>query len=133
MLETGQENKDSLPDDESYDSLIVALLNVNQIDRALKYIDLTLRSGYMLSMDAFLGCVRSCVKNGRLDTLVSVIERCKVCLAGCWTIIIVPVLMMTDCDFMNVIRKWIRTNRYVLLGMHAIILQILQCNQITAI
>ncbi|KAL8533652.1 hypothetical protein ACS0TY_009886 [Phlomoides rotata] len=77
MLETGQEYKDSLPDDESYDSVIGALLNVNQIDRALKYIDLTLSSGYMLSMDAFLGCVRSCVKNGRLDTLVSVIERCK--------------------------------------------------------
>lgn len=82
MLETGQENKDSLPDDESYDSIIVALLYVNQIDRALKYIDLTLKSGYMLSMDAFLGFVRSCVKNGRLDTLVSVIERCKVHMFG---------------------------------------------------
>ncbi|KAL0420879.1 UNVERIFIED_CONTAM: Pentatricopeptide repeat-containing protein, mitochondrial [Sesamum latifolium] len=55
MLQTGKEYKDSLPDDESYDLIV----------------------GYMLSMSAFLRCVQSCVNNGRLDTLVSIIERCK--------------------------------------------------------
>ncbi|KAL2226244.1 UNVERIFIED_CONTAM: Pentatricopeptide repeat-containing protein, mitochondrial [Sesamum indicum] len=77
MLQTGTEYKDSLPDDESYDLIVGMLLSANQIDSALKYIDLTLESGYMLSMSAFLRCVQSCVNNGRLDTLVSIIERCK--------------------------------------------------------
>ncbi|KAK4430073.1 Pentatricopeptide repeat-containing protein, mitochondrial [Sesamum alatum] len=77
MLQTGKEYKDSLPDDESYDLIVGMLLSTNQIDSALKYIDLTLKSGYMLSMSAFLRCVQSCVNNGRLDTLVSIIERCK--------------------------------------------------------
>ncbi|KAG8383040.1 hypothetical protein BUALT_Bualt05G0143100 [Buddleja alternifolia] len=77
MLQTGKEYKDSLPDDESYDLIIGMLLSSNQIDSALKYIDLTLKSGYMLSMNAFEGCVQRCVSNVRLDTLVSIIERCK--------------------------------------------------------
>ncbi|KAG9140124.1 hypothetical protein Leryth_015754 [Lithospermum erythrorhizon] len=46
-------------------------------ESALKYIDLSLKSGYMLSMDAFTDCVRSCVNQGRLDLLLSIIERCK--------------------------------------------------------
>ncbi|KAK4423690.1 Pentatricopeptide repeat-containing protein, mitochondrial [Sesamum alatum] len=77
MLQTGKEYKESLPDDESYDLVIGMLLSRNQIDSSLKYIDLTLKSGYMLSMKAFVDCVRICVSNGRLDTLVSIIERCK--------------------------------------------------------
>ncbi|KAH6763089.1 Tetratricopeptide repeat superfamily protein [Perilla frutescens var. hirtella] len=77
MLQTGKEHKESLPDNESFDLVIEMLLSRNHIDSALKYIDLTLKSGYMLSMKAFVDCVQSCVKNGRLDTLVSVIERCK--------------------------------------------------------
>ncbi|KAL0386016.1 UNVERIFIED_CONTAM: Pentatricopeptide repeat-containing protein, mitochondrial [Sesamum radiatum] len=77
MLQTGKEYKDSLPDDESYDLIVGMFLSTNQIDSALKYIDITLESGYMLSMSAFLRCVQSCVNNGRLDTLVSIIERCK--------------------------------------------------------
>ncbi|KAI3467253.1 hypothetical protein Pfo_023916 [Paulownia fortunei] len=77
MLQIGKEYKESLPDDESYDLIVSLLLSTNQIDYALKYIDLTLKSGYMLSMNAFMGCVQSCVNNGRLDTLVSIIERCK--------------------------------------------------------
>ncbi|KAK4399845.1 Pentatricopeptide repeat-containing protein, mitochondrial [Sesamum angolense] len=77
MLQTGKEYKESLPDDESYDLVIGMLLSTNQIDSALKYIDLTLKSGYMLSMKAFVDCVRICVSNVRLDTLVSIIERCK--------------------------------------------------------
>ncbi|KAL0447002.1 UNVERIFIED_CONTAM: Pentatricopeptide repeat-containing protein, mitochondrial [Sesamum latifolium] len=77
MLQTGKEHKESLPDDESYDLVIGMLLSRNQIDSALKYIDLTLKSGYMLSMKAFVDCVRICVSNVRLDTLVSIIERCK--------------------------------------------------------
>lgn len=74
MLQT---DKESLPDDESYDLVIGMLLLTDQIDAALKYIDLTLKSGYILSVNVFTECVRSCVNKGRLDTLVSIIERCK--------------------------------------------------------
>ncbi|KAI8021283.1 Pentatricopeptide repeat-containing protein [Camellia lanceoleosa] len=74
MLQT---DKESLPDDESYDLVIGMLLLTDQIDPALKYIDLTLKSGYILSVNVFTECVRSCVNKGRLDTLVSIIERCK--------------------------------------------------------
>ncbi|KAL6577756.1 hypothetical protein OROMI_010084 [Orobanche minor] len=77
MLQTGKEFKESLPDEESYDIVICMLLSKNQIHSALKFIDLTLKSGYMLSMKAFTSCVQRCVDNGRLDTLVSIIERCK--------------------------------------------------------
>ncbi|XP_057494836.1 pentatricopeptide repeat-containing protein At1g26460, mitochondrial [Actinidia eriantha] len=74
MLQTG---KESLPDDESYDLVIGMLFLTDQIDSALKYIDLTLKSGYILSVKTFTECVRSCVDKGRLDALVSIIERCK--------------------------------------------------------
>ncbi|KAL7194108.1 hypothetical protein ACSBR1_034509 [Camellia fascicularis] len=74
MLQT---DKESLPDDESYDLVIGMLLLTDQIDAALKYIDLTLKSGYILSVNVFTECVRNCVNKGRLDTLVSIIERCK--------------------------------------------------------
>ncbi|KAE9605574.1 hypothetical protein Lal_00024602 [Lupinus albus] len=74
MLQTGNE---SLPDDESYDLIIGMHFLTDQIDVAFKYIDLTLKSGYTLSMKVFMDCVRSCVNKGRLDTLVTIIERCK--------------------------------------------------------
>eukprot|EP01018_Ginkgo_biloba_P030852 Gb_21554 [translate_table: standard] len=74
MIETGQ---DASPDEESYDLVIGLLFLVNQIDSALRYLDLTLKSGYMLSMSVFSDCVRTCVNAGRLDTLMSIIERCK--------------------------------------------------------
>ncbi|KGN47649.1 pentatricopeptide repeat-containing protein At1g26460, mitochondrial [Cucumis sativus] len=74
MLQTGEE---SMPDDESYDLVIRMLLSTYQIDAALKYIDLTSKPGHMLSLKAFSECVRSCVRKGRLDTLVSVIDKCK--------------------------------------------------------
>ncbi|XP_031274453.1 pentatricopeptide repeat-containing protein At1g26460, mitochondrial [Pistacia vera] len=74
MLQTG---KESLPDDESYDLVIGMLFLTDQIDTALKFIDMALKSGYLLSMKVFSGCVRSCVTKGRLDTLVSIIEKCK--------------------------------------------------------
>lgn len=74
MLQT---RKDSLPDDESYDLVIGLLFLDNKIDSALKYLDMTLKTGYMVSMRAFMDCVRSCVNAGRLDTLTSIIERCK--------------------------------------------------------
>lgn len=75
MLQTGNE---SLPDDESYDLVIGMLFLTDQIDAAFKYIDLTLKSGYMLSMKVFMDCVKSCVNKGSLDTLVTIIERCRV-------------------------------------------------------
>ncbi|GAV57437.1 PPR_2 domain-containing protein [Cephalotus follicularis] len=74
MLQIG---KESLPDDESYELVISMLFSTDQIDAAYKYIDMTLKSGYMLSMNTFNVCVRSCVNKGRLDTLTSIIERCK--------------------------------------------------------
>lgn len=75
MLQTG---KESAPDAESYDLVVGMLLLDDQIDAALKYIDLMLRSGHMISIRIFTDCVKSCVNKGRLDTLVSIIERCKV-------------------------------------------------------
>lgn len=77
MLQTGKEDKESLPDEESYDIVIGMFLSSDQIDSALKYIDLTLKSGFALSMKAFIDCVQKCVNKSRLDTLVSIIERCK--------------------------------------------------------
>ncbi|KAL8218740.1 hypothetical protein R6Q57_022113 [Mikania cordata] len=77
MIQIGKESKAALPDDESYHFVVQLLLTQNQIDDALKYIDLTLKSGYMLSIEVFTECVKSCVNTGRLDTLVSIIERCK--------------------------------------------------------
>ncbi|XP_047321618.1 pentatricopeptide repeat-containing protein At1g26460, mitochondrial [Impatiens glandulifera] len=74
MLQT---TKESMPDDESFDLVIGMLLSTDQFDSAFKYIDFALKSGYMLSVTAFTECVRSCVNKGRLDMLVSVIERCK--------------------------------------------------------
>lgn len=75
MLQTGNE---ALPDDESYDLVIGMLFLTDQIDAAFKYIDLTLKSGYVLSMKVFMDCVKSCVNKRRLDTLVTIIERCRV-------------------------------------------------------
>lgn len=75
MLQTG---KESLPDDDSYDLVVGMLFMSDEIDAALKYTDMGLKSGYMLSMRVFSECVRSCVNKGQLDTLVSIIERCKV-------------------------------------------------------
>ncbi|KAL4574323.1 hypothetical protein LXL04_021152 [Taraxacum kok-saghyz] len=77
MIQTGTESKTALPDDESYHLVVRLLLSRNQIDSALKYIDLTLKSGYMLSLEVFTECVSTCINTGRLDTLVSIIERCK--------------------------------------------------------
>ncbi|XVF43219.1 hypothetical protein PTKIN_Ptkin02bG0022900 [Pterospermum kingtungense] len=74
MLQGGVE---SLPDDESYDLVIGMLFGAQQIDAALKYVDMALKSGYKLSMRVFTECVGCCVSQGRLDTLVTVIERCK--------------------------------------------------------
>ncbi|WJX57399.1 hypothetical protein P8452_42964 [Trifolium repens] len=74
MLQSGNE---ALPDDESYDLVIGMLFSTDQIDAAFKYIDLTLKNGNVLSMNLFMNCVRSCVKRGRLDTLVAIIEKCR--------------------------------------------------------
>ncbi|CAL5444015.1 unnamed protein product [Camellia sinensis] len=76
-VEMLQTDKESLPDDESHDLVIGMLLLTDQIDATLKYIDLTLKSRYILSVNVFTECVRNCVNKGRLDTLVSIIERCK--------------------------------------------------------
>ncbi|KAG6527102.1 pentatricopeptide repeat-containing protein At1g26460, mitochondrial-like [Zingiber officinale] len=72
MLHTG-----TMPDDESYNLVIGLLILTNQIDSAMKYMDLNIKSGYMISPSVFMDCVRSCVNSGKLDTLASIIERCK--------------------------------------------------------
>ncbi|XP_017436128.1 pentatricopeptide repeat-containing protein At1g26460, mitochondrial isoform X2 [Vigna angularis] len=74
MLQTGNE---TLPDDESYDLVIGLLFSTDQIDAAFKYIDQILKSGNILSMKVFMNCVRRCLTKGRLDTLVTIIERCR--------------------------------------------------------
>lgn len=74
MLQIGN---DALPDDESYDLVIGMLFSTDQIDTAFKYIDLILKSGNVLSMKVFMNCARRCVNKGRLDTLVTIIERCR--------------------------------------------------------
>ncbi|XVE91611.1 hypothetical protein REPUB_Repub01dG0025100 [Reevesia pubescens] len=83
MLQGGME---SLPDDESYDLFIGMLFETQQIEAALKYIDMALKSGYKLSMRVFPACVGCCVNQGRLNILVTVIERCKVgpIVPTCW-------------------------------------------------
>lgn len=70
--------KESQPDDESYNLVLSMLFRQDQIDAALKYVDLTLKSGYMLSTGVFADCVRSCVARRKLDSLVLIIEMCKV-------------------------------------------------------
>uniref|UniRef100_A0A7N0T693 Pentatricopeptide repeat-containing protein n=1 Tax=Kalanchoe fedtschenkoi TaxID=63787 RepID=A0A7N0T693_KALFE len=74
MLQTG---KESAPNDESYDLVAGMLLKKDHIEDAVKIIDMSLKAGYMLSINVFQECVRSCVNKGRLDTLVSIIEKCK--------------------------------------------------------
>ncbi|XP_022733395.1 pentatricopeptide repeat-containing protein At1g26460, mitochondrial-like isoform X2 [Durio zibethinus] len=74
MLQGGTE---SLPDDESYDLVIGMLFGTQQIDAALKYVDMALKFGCKLSTKAFTECVWYCINQGQLDNLVTVIERCK--------------------------------------------------------
>lgn len=71
MIQTG-----ITPDDESY-NLVIGLLISKNLDSALKFLDLILKSGNMLSSSVFMDCVRRCVNTGRLDTLSSIIEKCK--------------------------------------------------------
>lgn len=75
MLQTGSA---ALPDDESYNLVINLLFSEDQVDGALKFLDLMLKSGYMLSTSVFTICAKACIKVGRLDTLTSIIEKCKV-------------------------------------------------------
>ncbi|KAJ1291744.1 hypothetical protein BS78_02G339700 [Paspalum vaginatum] len=72
MLQTG-----TLPDDESYNLVVGLLIRQNLVDSSLKYLDLMLKSGYTLSLTVFTDYVRACVRSGRLDTLASIIEKCK--------------------------------------------------------
>ncbi|KAH8496553.1 hypothetical protein H0E87_019347 [Populus deltoides] len=72
--------KESQPDEESYDLVVTMLLNkgnIDAFDTALKYIDKILKGDYVLSMKVFDACVRSCCNFGRLDVLLSIIEKCK--------------------------------------------------------
>lgn len=76
--DTGKENKDSMPDEESFDLVIGMLLQKKETETAFKYIDLNLKFGYSMSLDVFSNCVSRLMESGSLDTLVSLIERCKV-------------------------------------------------------
>lgn len=73
MLQTG-----IVPDDESYNLVVDLLLRHDRADSAFKYLELMLKSGYAISSPVFAEYVRVCVKSGRLDTLASIIEKCKV-------------------------------------------------------
>ncbi|KAL6856236.1 hypothetical protein ACP4OV_019038 [Aristida adscensionis] len=72
MLQTG-----TSPDDESYNLVVGQLIRQNRVDSALKYLDMMLKSGYTMSLLVFTDYIRACVRSGRLDTLASVIEKCK--------------------------------------------------------
>ncbi|PON64672.1 Pentatricopeptide repeat [Trema orientale] len=74
MRQTG---KESPPDDESYNLVLGMLFQTGRIDDAFRYIDLTLKSSYTLSVKVFTELVRVCVDKGRLDALVSIFDRCK--------------------------------------------------------
>ncbi|MBA0592878.1 hypothetical protein Gorai_009844 [Gossypium raimondii] len=53
------------------------LLDDATVEAALKYIDMALQSGYKLSIKVFTECIACCVSQGQLDTLVMLIERCR--------------------------------------------------------
>ncbi|XP_051146300.1 pentatricopeptide repeat-containing protein At1g26460, mitochondrial-like [Andrographis paniculata] len=77
MIQIGKDYKEASPDEESYKLIVSLLFSDNRIDSAVNYIDLSMKSGYMLSTNAFIVCVRSCVNNGRLDALLSIMDRFK--------------------------------------------------------
>lgn len=77
-LRMEQSGKEAQPDDESCELIVGMHFQAGQIDTALKYVDKTLKYGNMLSMRVFSQCVSHCVDKGRLDVLVSIIEKCKV-------------------------------------------------------
>ncbi|KAL8104570.1 hypothetical protein AgCh_028690 [Apium graveolens] len=87
-----KKDDDPKPDEESFELVVGMLLPLNpayamnpifrknqirHTETAYKYIDLYLKSGYRMSQDAFNRCVWNFMNFGSLDTLVSVIERCK--------------------------------------------------------
>jgi len=72
MLQTG-----TFPDDESYNLVVGLLIRQNLVDSSLKYLDLILKSGYTLSLTVYTDYIRACMRSGRLDTLTSIIEKCK--------------------------------------------------------
>ncbi|PPS00499.1 hypothetical protein GOBAR_AA20176 [Gossypium barbadense] len=74
MLQGG---KESLPDDESYDLVMGMLFEMRGVEAALKYIDMALQFGYKLSIKVFTECIACCVSQGQLDTLATLIERCR--------------------------------------------------------
>lgn len=59
MLQTG-----TMPDDVSYNMVVGHLILMNEIDSAFKYMDLIIKSGFMISTIVFMDCVRSCVNAG---------------------------------------------------------------------
>ncbi|KAA3460821.1 Tetratricopeptide repeat (TPR)-like superfamily protein isoform 1 [Gossypium australe] len=69
--------KESLPNDESYDLVMGMLFEMRRVEAALKYIDMALQSGFKLSIKVFTECIACCVSQGQLDTLVTLIERCR--------------------------------------------------------
>jgi pentatricopeptide repeat protein len=77
MIEIGKEVEDCSPDEESFDMVILAMFKKYQIYSALKFIDLTLKSGYMLSMNVFDMCIHHCTESNKLEDLTLIMEKCK--------------------------------------------------------
>jgi hypothetical protein len=73
MLQTG-----IVPDDESYNLVVDLLIKGNSIDSASKHLETMVKSGYAVSSPVYAEYVGICVRSGRLDTLASFIEKCKV-------------------------------------------------------
>lgn len=126
--------KESLPDDESHDLVIGMLFLTGKNDEAMKLMDMALKSSYMLSTTVFSDCVRSCVAKGRTDTLVSIIERCKVLMSFCclWLILKLFLSLLLIVIVFLFCRLLIGTSPYVLAGYCVLIWQKLQFKRIIA-
>jgi len=106
MLQTG-----TFPDDESYNLVVGLLIRQNLVDSSLKYLDLILKSGYTLSLTVYTDYIRACMRSGRLDTLTSIIEKCKVHIIG--------MLNLVDLSYLGLlIAAGLSSQCYFFLVMH---------------
>lgn len=109
MLQGG---KESLPNDESYDLVMGMLFEMRGVEAALKYIDMALQSGYKLSIKVFTECIACCVSQGQLDTLATLIERCR--LDTYWlqnVVLSVEVAFCSMFDYLTLIYRVLSENR----------------------
>lgn len=71
-----QGRKNAQPNMKTYRLLVCILSQTYRAEAALPYIDLILKSGYMLSVKEFEECTLGCVQEGKHHILVSIIDKC---------------------------------------------------------